>query len=77
MSGLTTLSQGNNVVAVGEKQPLSSGTGLVLLSTDGGINFKNITDSGISAQTVSRCQFLTDGRIAVAGSGGYVGIYTP
>jgi photosystem II stability/assembly factor-like uncharacterized protein len=70
-------SQGNNVVAVGEKQPLRSGTGLVLLSTDGGISFSNITESGISAQTVSRCQFLSDGRIAVAGSGGYVGVYTP
>ncbi len=69
-------SQGNNVVAVGEKQPLSSGSGLVLLSTDGGISFKNITDSTISAQTVSRCQFLNDGRVAVTGSGGYIGIYT-
>ncbi len=70
-------SQGNNVVAVGEKQPLKKGSGLVLLSTDGGINFKNITDSNISATTVSRCQFLSDGRIAVAGSSGYIGIYTP
>ena len=70
-------SQGNNVVAVGEKQPLKKGTGLVLLSTDGGLNFKNITDPNINATTVSRCQFLTDGRISVAGSGGYVGIYTP
>ncbi|MCK5829044.1 MAG: hypothetical protein KAH20_01950 [Methylococcales bacterium] len=70
-------SQGNNVVAVGEKQPLKIGSGLVLLSTDGGISFKNITDSNIKATTVSRCQFLNDGRVAVAGSGGYVGIYTP
>jgi len=70
-------SQGEKVVAVGEKQPLRQGTGIVLLSTDGGLSFENITDPNITAQTVSRCHFLSDGRLAVAGYGGYVGIYTP
>lgn len=68
-------SKGDTVVAVGEKQPLASGTGIVLLSSDGGKTFTNITDPLIKANTVSRCTILSNGAIAVAGSGGYVGIY--
>jgi hypothetical protein len=68
--------KGSNIVAVGERQPLSEGTGIVLFSTDGGVSFSDVTDGAITASTVSRCTFLSDGRVAVAGSGGYVGVYT-
>jgi photosystem II stability/assembly factor-like uncharacterized protein len=66
---------GNTIVAVGEKQPLASGTGIVLLSNDAGKTFTNITDPKITANSVSRCKILTNGDIAVTGAGGYVGIY--
>ncbi len=69
--------RGDTVVAVGERQPLSSGTGIVLHSTDGGVSFTDITDASSTASSVSMCTVLSDGRIAVAGSGGYVGVYTP
>lgn len=68
---------GNTVVAVGEKQPLRTGTGVVLRSTDGGETWENITDPAIQANSVSACHILSDGRLAVAGAGGYVGILTP
>lgn len=68
-------SRGDTVVAVGEKQPLATGTGIVLLSTDGGQTFANITDSAIKANSVSRCHILSDGTIAVIGASGYVGLY--
>ncbi|MFT5455100.1 MAG: hypothetical protein ACI9K2_001579 [Myxococcota bacterium] len=67
--------QGSNVVAVGERQPLSSGTGIVLYSSDNGRSFADVTDGAITASSVSRCTFLADGRVAVAGAGGYVGLY--
>lgn len=66
---------GNTIVAVGEKQPLASGTGIVLLSNDAGKTFTNITDPKIVANSVSRCKILDNGDIAVTGAGGYVGIY--
>ncbi|MEN9842586.1 MAG: hypothetical protein RLZZ612_415 [Pseudomonadota bacterium] len=68
-------SRGDTVVAVGEKQPLASGTGIVLLSTDGGQSFSNIADAAIKANSVSRCHILSDGTIAVAGASGYIGLY--
>lgn len=68
-------SRGDTVVAVGEKQPLATGTGIVLLSSDGGQTFTNITDATIKANSVSRCHVLTDGSIAVAGASGYIGLY--
>ena len=67
--------KGSTVAAVGERQPLSAGTGIVLYSTDGGNTFTEVTDPSITANSVSRCTFLDDGRLAVAGAGGYVGIY--
>ena len=68
--------KGSIVAAVGERQPLSTGTGIVLYSTDGGNSFTEVTDAAITANSVSRCTFLSDGRLAVAGAGGYVGVYT-
>ncbi len=65
----------DTVVAVGEKQPLRTGSGIVLLSRDGGLTFEDITDKEISANSVSRCRVLSDGTVAVAGEGGYVGLY--
>ncbi|MBX3231962.1 MAG: hypothetical protein KIT84_12350 [Labilithrix sp.] len=65
---------GQRVVVVGEKQPLGSSTGLVVLSDDGGKTFTNITPAEVT-DTVSKCQARPDGTIVVAGAGGFVGFY--
>lgn len=65
--------QGNQVVVVGERQPLGQHTGIVLHSGNGGVSFSNITPSGV-ASTISKCQFADDGSLLVAGSGGYFAI---
>ena len=78
-SGIWTWARGvcaynDTVVVVGERQPLSSNTGLVLLSTDGGQSFTNVTPTGVSA-SVSKCALLDEaGSIVVAGAAGFVGI---
>lgn len=66
---------GNRIVVVGERQPLASGGGRVLISNDAGANFSNITPSGVSA-SVTRCVIEPDGTIIVAGAGGFVGVRT-
>lgn len=65
--------RGQNVVVVGERQPLGAGSGLVVLSVDGGQTFSNITPPGVSS-TVSRCVIEPDGTLIVAGSAGFVGM---
>ncbi len=65
--------RGQSIVVVGERQPLGSNSGLVMLSDDGGQTFSNITPPGVSS-TVSRCVIEPDGSIIVAGSAGFIGI---
>jgi len=64
----------DTIVVVGERQPLSTNTGRVMLSTDGGISFSNITPSQ-SGRSISRC-VIADGVVTVVGTSGYVGRYT-
>ena len=66
--------QGDRVVVVGERQPLGSGTGLVLISDDGGLTFADVTPEGVT-ESVSKCVVRPDGGVIVAGAGGFVGIY--
>lgn len=65
--------QGELVVVVGERQPLSAGTGLVLRSTDGGASFADITPDAVTA-TVSKCLIEPDGTLVVAGADGFIGL---
>lgn len=65
----------DRVVVVGERQPLGSGTGLVLISEDGGASFSNITPEGVT-ESVSKCRFSPNGKhLFVAGAGGFVADY--
>ena len=57
----------DRVVVVGERQPLGSGSGRVLISNDGGDSFADITPAGIAA-SVSRCVIEPDGTVVVAGA---------
>jgi photosystem II stability/assembly factor-like uncharacterized protein len=63
----------NRIVVVGERQPLSGGTGRVLLSDNDGASFTNITPPGVSG-SISKCVIEPDGTLVVVGAGGYVGI---
>lgn len=65
--------QGDRIVVVGERQPLTASSGKVLLSEDGGIQFNDITPGGATA-SVSKCLFEPDGTLIVVGAGGFVGI---
>ncbi|MBB5209337.1 hypothetical protein [Chiayiivirga flava] len=65
--------RGARIVAVGERQPLSLGTGVVVQSLDGGASFSDITPDGVSG-SVSRCVIEPDGTLVVVGAAGYVGI---
>ena len=71
----------NTVVVVGERQPLGSATGFVLMSHDGGQTFADITPDGVGA-SVSKClmgEFVANGQtpveLVVAGAAGFVGLY--
>lgn len=66
--------QGNQIVVVGERQPLGASSGLVVRSTDGGQNFTAITPAGVAA-SVSKCVIEPDGTVVVAGAAGFIGIY--
>jgi hypothetical protein len=66
--------QGDLIAVVGERQPLSANTGIVVLSQDGGETFTDITPEGVTA-TVSKCLFRPDGGLVVAGANGFIGIY--
>ena len=65
--------RGNRVVVVGERQPLSTHTGLVLLSDDGGQTFANVAPSSVKA-SVYRCTIGPGGEVVVAGADGFIGI---
>ena len=65
--------RGDRIAVVGERQPLSAGTGLVLLSDDGGQTFTDITPAAVTA-SVSKCVIEPDGSLVVAGAGGFIGI---
>ncbi|MEE4330059.1 MAG: hypothetical protein V2J10_04275 [Wenzhouxiangella sp.] len=67
--------RGDTIVVVGERQPLSSYTGRVVISTDGGQSFENITPSP-SAESLTRCAIAESGLVTVVGAGGFVGRYT-
>lgn len=64
----------DTIVVVGERQPLGTNTGRVMISTDGGQSFSNITPTP-SAESVSRCAIASDGEVTVVGAGGFVGRY--
>jgi hypothetical protein len=66
---------GDRIVVVGERQPLSAGTGLVMLSEDGGTSFIDITPAAEVTESVTRCAFTSQGDTVVVGAGGFVGIY--
>ncbi len=66
--------QDDRIAVVGERQPLSSNTGIVVLSTDGGETFTDVTPEDVPA-TVSKCLFRPDGALEAAGADGFVGIY--
>ncbi|MEO8010812.1 MAG: hypothetical protein ABI650_04125, partial [Dokdonella sp.] len=65
--------RGNRIVVVGERQPLSSASGRVLISDDGGVSFSVITPVGVSG-SVSKCVIEPDGTLVVSGAGGFVGV---
>jgi hypothetical protein len=66
--------RGERIAVVGERQPLGSGTGFVLLSTDGGQAFTDITPDGVG-ESVTRCTFLEDGALVATGAASFFGIY--
>lgn len=66
---------GDRIVVVGERQPLSSHTGLVMISEDGGTSFEDITPADDVTESVSKCTITASGAVVVAGAGGFVGIY--
>ncbi|MBX7080249.1 MAG: hypothetical protein K1X88_13725 [Nannocystaceae bacterium] len=68
---------GDRIAVVGERQPLSAGTGLVMLSEDGGASFSDITPADDVTESVSKCAFAQDGTLVVAGAGGFIGRYGP
>lgn len=64
------------IVAVGEYS--KKGTGMVLVSDDGGVTFNDMTPPSVSPDQVPalhRCVMLTNGDFGVAGADGYFGIY--
>jgi hypothetical protein len=66
--------RGDQIVVVGERQPLSSNTGLAMRSTDGGQTFTDITPSAPGA-SLSKCSIRADGSVVVAGAGSFFGLY--
>lgn len=67
--------RGDTIVVVGERQPLGSNTGRVVISTDGGLSFNDITPKS-SAESLTRCAIAADGLVTVVGAGGWVGRYS-
>lgn len=66
--------RGDQIVVVGERQPLGSNTGLAMRSTDGGQTFTDITPSAPGA-SLSKCSIRADGSVVVAGAGSFFGLY--
>jgi len=67
--------QGDRIAVVGERQPLASDTGLVVLSVDGGASFVDITPTDDVTESVSKCAFTPEGALVVAGAAGLFAIY--
>jgi photosystem II stability/assembly factor-like uncharacterized protein len=67
--------RGDIIVVVGERQPLGSNTGRVVISTDGGQSFDDITPKS-SAESITRCAIAESGLVTVVGAGGFVGRYS-
>jgi hypothetical protein len=73
---------GDAVAVVGERQPLGSSTGFVLISHDRGQTFADITPAGVTA-SVGKCVLVEGGGLRggarpvlfVAGAAGFVGLY--
>lgn len=61
--------RGDTIVVVGERQPLSSNTGRVVISTDGGKSFDDITPTS-SAESITRCAIAASGLVTVVGADG-------
>ena len=79
-SGIGTWARGvcmrdDVIVVVGERQPLGSNTGRMMISTDGGQSFNNITPSTTS-ESITRCAIAESGLVTVVGAGGFVGRYS-
>lgn len=75
--GLGTWARGvcmrdNWIAVVGERQPLGSFSGQVMVSSDGGQTFQDIKPAA-AVSTVSKCVITPTGLLIVAGSGGFVG----
>lgn len=67
---------GDRVVAVGERLPQGSDSGLAMASSDGGQTFTNISPpSPIPPSTISRCVLAPNGQLIVAGSSGFIGLW--
>jgi hypothetical protein len=60
--------RGDRVVVVGERQPLALGTGLAVLSDDGGQTFVDVTPEGHTAESLSKCVIEPDGTVVLAGA---------
>ncbi|OAB63115.1 hypothetical protein AY599_18065 [Leptolyngbya valderiana BDU 20041] len=67
--------RGDTIVVVGERQPLGSNTGRVVISTDGGQSFDDITPKS-SSESITRCAIAESGLVTVVGAGGFVGRYS-
>ena len=64
----------NTVVVVGERFPLNSSSGLILMSTNAGQSFTDVTPVGVGS-SVSKCALLNAaGPIVAVGSAGFVAI---
>ena len=66
---------GDTVVAVGEKIPTAMG-GFIVISTDGGRTFEDITPNGGDTGTFSAVWLFDSGEIIAAGGGGEMWHYT-
>lgn len=62
----------DTIVVVGERQPLTSSSGFVVISLDGGASFVDITPANVTG-SVSKCH-LDKTRVIVTGATGFIGI---
>lgn len=72
--GRGACARGDRLVVVGERQPLSGGTSVVVISDDGGQTFEDITPEG-TGESMTRCQIHADDSVIVTGAASFFGIY--